>query len=85
MILATLCRNLEALEEGVRERMQAADGYPFSDIIKEFQQKLTRPSVKVKWRRPQFSELVVSFLMNPFDEFNKCPDLDAKIPAPPTP
>nr|XP_027237232.1 uncharacterized protein LOC113828451 [Penaeus vannamei] len=50
--------NDEELEAGVRDRMLATDGFPFSDIIQEFRRRLDPPSLKVKWGQPQFSDLV---------------------------
>ncbi|XP_042882677.1 uncharacterized protein LOC122259799 [Penaeus japonicus] len=48
----------EELEAGVRDRMLATDGFPFTDIIHEFQRRLDPPTLKVKWGQPQFSNLV---------------------------
>ncbi|XP_047483664.1 uncharacterized protein LOC125035366 [Penaeus chinensis] len=50
--------NDDELEVGVRDRVLATDGFPFTDIIQEFQRRLDMPLLKVKWGRPRFSDLV---------------------------
>lgn len=50
--------SMEELEGGVRKRVLATDGFPFTEIIQEFQQKLKRPASKIQWSQPCYEELV---------------------------
>ncbi|KAG7171319.1 Flap endonuclease GEN 1-like, partial [Homarus americanus] len=46
-------RSTEELEAGVRERLLATDGFPFTEILQEFQHKLSRPTTKINWAQPR--------------------------------
>ncbi|XP_042217807.1 flap endonuclease GEN homolog 1-like [Homarus americanus] len=48
----------EELEAGVRERLLATDGFPFTEILQEFQHKLSRPTTKINWAQPRYEDLV---------------------------
>nr|XP_045601602.1 flap endonuclease GEN homolog 1-like [Procambarus clarkii] len=50
--------SIEELEAGVRNRVVTTEGFPFTEIIQEFQQKLSRPISKIQWNQPCYEELV---------------------------
>lgn len=50
------------MEEGLKKRLAATEGFPFTELLSEFKNKLPQPLKKVKWSQPDFEGLVVSGL-----------------------
>uniref|UniRef100_A0A0P4W2S3 XPG-I domain-containing protein n=2 Tax=Scylla olivacea TaxID=85551 RepID=A0A0P4W2S3_SCYOL len=46
------------LEEGLKKRLAATEGFPFTELLSEFKNKLPQPLKKVKWSQPDFEGLV---------------------------
>lgn len=47
------------VEDGLKKRLVATDGFPFTQLLGEFRQRLPQPLKKVLWARPDFEGLVV--------------------------
>ncbi|XP_045137721.1 uncharacterized protein LOC123520005 [Portunus trituberculatus] len=46
------------LEEGLKKRLVSTQGFPFTELLSEFKNKLPQPLKKVKWSQPDFEGLV---------------------------
>lgn len=55
-------RSNDVLEEGLKKRLVSTEGFPFTELLSEFKNKLPQPLKRVKWSQPDFEGLVVSRL-----------------------
>lgn len=47
------------VEDGLKKRLVATDGFPFTQLLAEFRHRLPQPLKEVLWTRPDFEGLVV--------------------------
>ncbi|XP_050687689.1 flap endonuclease GEN homolog 1-like isoform X2 [Eriocheir sinensis] len=50
--------NTDILEDGLKKRLVATNGFPFTQLLAEFRRRLPQPLKKVLWARPDFKGLM---------------------------